>query len=197
MCSSDLVAMAPSTATSSGEARGDASQLGNEREAVATPAPAAAAEANGPQLRVRLRGMHAKTPWTAPLHLDIDARLTNGDGVTHSAAIAPDADGLTVFPLPAWAPGMSRGRLGGTDPNYLAVQQRTDAPFDFAQELVLDVQIVALVTGRVVDAQRSPLPGARVVAFAIRDGAPVDGVVGQTNTRTDGTFRIEIGRAHV
>ena len=181
---------APTAATSSGAAGANAPQLGNEREAVA--ASAAAAEANGPQLRVRLRGMHAKAPWTAPLHLDIDALLANRDGATHTAAIAPDADGLAVFPLPAWAPRMFRGRIGGTDANYRAVLQRTNAPFDFTLELVLDVQVVALVTGRVVDAQRTPLSGARVVAFAMRDGAPIDGIVGQTNTRTDGTFRIAV-----
>ncbi|MFN9755164.1 MAG: carboxypeptidase-like regulatory domain-containing protein [Planctomycetota bacterium] len=183
-------ASAPTAAASPGAANADATQFGNEREAVA--APAAAGEASGPQLRVRLRGLHTKAPWTAPLHLDIDALLANGDGVTHTAAIAPEADGLALFPLPAWAPGMFRGRIGGTDVNYRAVLQRTNAPFDFSQELVLDVQVVAIVNGRVVDPQRTPLSGARVVAFAIRDGTPLDGIVGQTNTRTDGTFRIAV-----
>lgn len=181
---------APIAAASAPDAK--APQTGNEREAVAVPAPETAAEANGPQLRVRLRGLHAQAPWTALLRLDVDGHDEKRLPIEHGDHLLPDANGVVTFALPSWALQMTRGRLRSDNGNYQPLQLTTDKPFDFTQELVVDVQVIAIVNGRVVGPQRVPLPGARVQAFAIRDGAPVDGSLARINTRHDGTFTIAV-----
>lgn len=146
----------------------------------------------GPTLRVRLRGLHPEAPWTATLHLDVDGRDDARDQwLDHDASAVPDAGGAATFVLPAWAGAAREGRIRAEDPNYRPLAHRWDGAPP-ADELLLDVQVVALLTGRVVDEQRQPVPAARLTVFAWRDGAPVDGELAQANSEADGTFRLSI-----
>jgi hypothetical protein len=160
-------------------------------------APAPASDSNtttkGLQLRVRLRGLHAKAPWTAPLRLSLDGRDEPRDQwLSFRDQRAPGADGLATFAVPDWCADAARqkGRLEARDPNYQMLQQRWDGAPDLAHELVVDVQVVGALTGRVLDHAGQPVAPARVVAFALRDGQPADTALATVNTREDGSYRL-------
>jgi hypothetical protein len=144
-------------------------------------------------LRVRLRGLHPDAPWTAKLQLDVDGRDDGRDQwLDFDASAVIDGAGTATIALPDWyaTATQQKGRLEATDANYQDLEHRWNGKLDLAQELVVDVQAVAVLTGRVVDAAGQPVPAARVVAFALRAGQPVDGQLGTTNCRADGTWRL-------
>src|SRR5262245_38141338 len=70
-------------------------------------------------LRVRLRGLHPKAPWTASLHLDVDGQDAAGQWLDHDAQATPDAEGRCSLPLPAWyhATAQGKGRIVAHDPH--------------------------------------------------------------------------------
>lgn len=159
------------------------------RTAVATSDPTQPAAAS--VLRVRLRGLHPKAPWTAPLHLDVDGRVA-GQWLDHDAEATPDADGRCSLPLPSWyhTSTEDKGRIVASDPHYQALQHRWEGTLDPAQELVLDVQVVAVIEGRVVDLRDRAVPAAGICAFAIRDGEPTDPILASAGTDEEGRYRL-------
>jgi hypothetical protein len=159
------------------------------RTAVATSDPTQPAAAS--VLRVRLRGLHPKAPWTAPLHLDVDGRVA-GQWLDHDAQATPDAEGRCSLPLPSWYHTATdgKGRIVASDPHYRALQHRWEGTLDPAQELVLDVQVVAIIEGRVVDLRDRAVPAAGICAFAIRDGEPTDPILASAGTDEEGRYRL-------
>ncbi|HZN40349.1 MAG TPA: hypothetical protein VFD82_16200, partial [Planctomycetota bacterium] len=143
-------------------------------------------------LRVRLRGLHAKAPWTASLHLDVDGQDAAGQWLDHDTQATPDAVGRCSLTLPSWyhATTQGKGRIVARDPRYLALQHRWEGTLDPAQELVLDVQVVAVIEGRITDMRGNPVPAARVCAFAIRDGEPTDPKLADEIADGDGRYRL-------
>ena len=163
------------------------------REVPPQPPAASNAATLGLQLQVRLRGLHPKAPWTTPLQLRLDARDDSPTARTPvQEARIPDANGLATFAVPDWAATVQqpRLRLQADDPNYHPLEFRRDTTLDLGSELVLDVQVIAAIEGRVVDTKLAPVAAARVCAFALRDAGQRTTALVQTNTRTDGTFRL-------
>ena len=154
-------------------------------------AQAPAANVSAPQLRVRLRGLRADVPWTDSLALYLD-----GDDAGERRAlfaIATVQAGQATFALPDWAPTLAtKGRVVATDPNYHPLHVPLVAPFDLTRELVVDVEVAAVLAGRVVDAQGAGVPAARVTVYAQRDGVPSDGELAHTNTLPDGRWRVQV-----
>jgi hypothetical protein len=165
----------------------------NTRQPSTEAAPPIAAQQQprnrGLVLRVWLRGLHPDAKWTAPLHLDLDGRdATTRDRVNDDSAVVPDAEGRAGFVVPDWVATATEqdGRLFAHDPNYQPVEQRWDGAPTLGTELVLDVQVVANLTGRVIDSNSQPVPAARVTAFAMRDGRPIDQELARCNALDDG-----------
>lgn len=162
------------------------------RESPALPSDGATST-KGLQLRVRLRGLHPQAPWAAPLQLRLEARDDSRD--QRSPVLAervPDAQGLATFAVPDWcqtAP-RQRCRLEANDANYRPLEFRSESPLDLGNELVLDVQVIAVIEGRVVDEQHEPVAAARVSAFVLRDPLSKASSLVQTNTHADGRFRL-------
>jgi hypothetical protein len=156
--------------------------------------PSAADDPLAPRLHVRLRGLHPDAPWTMPLTCLLRGkdRVTGRFvGVQLDAAVA--ADGTATFVLPAWAPAdLTNGLLTAKDANYRPLSEPVAAGVDLAQERVVDVQVAARLAGRVVDAAGTPIPAARVTAYALRGDEPLDGEVSHTNTRADGTWELQV-----
>lgn len=144
-------------------------------------------------LRVWLRGLHAAAPWTTPLRVEIDGHGERR--AMHGAELlAPvSTDGTATVSLPEWFPSATRRRVlfEARDPNYRPLRHVVDDLRDSSQVITVDVQVIAAFTGRVVDPAHQGVPAARVVAFALRDGRPIDGDVGTTNCRADGTFLLQ------
>ena len=145
-----------------------------------------------PVLRVRLRGLHAKAPWTASMHLDVDGQDAAGQWLDHDTQATPDAVGRCSLTLPPWYPTATqgKGRIVARDPHYLALQHRWEGTLDPAQELVLDVQVVAVIEGRVTDMRGNPVPAAGVCAFAVREGEPADPMLAGAVADDDGRYRL-------
>ena len=144
-------------------------------------------------LRVRLRGLHPKAPWTAALNLDVDGQDAAGKWLDHDAEATPDAEGKCSLPLPSWyrTTTEGKGRIVARDPHYQALQHRWEGTLDPAQELVLDVQVTAGIEGRVTDMRGSPVPAVRVCAFAMRDGEPVDPKLAEATTNHEGHYHLD------
>lgn len=188
----------PSTAPATGDAHAANAKPStadpSAREAAASHPVAPPPGTGGGVLRVRLRGLRADVPWTTPLQLRLESRDEAADRwLSHDARATLANDGTAAFPLPDWWSRATPhdGRVSARDPNYLALEHRWRGAVDTTAELVLDVQVVALLEGRVVDTAGQPVPGARVDAFTIRDGAPIDEMVGMAGTRLDGTWRMK------
>ncbi|MBK8095572.1 MAG: hypothetical protein IPK26_00585 [Planctomycetes bacterium] len=138
---------------------------------------------------VLLRGLHAEAPFADRVHFDLEARL-EGTWVEAEDAQVPDRDGRIAFALPEWLATAQfhrlRIRCDATD--YRDFDLRFDEPPDWRRELVIDVQVIARLTGRVLGPAREPIQAARIVAFAFDKGIPVDRKLGETTTARDGTF---------
>lgn len=147
-----------------------------------------------PTLRVRLRGILPSAPWTVGLGL----RWKGGDGRSerkeHDAREKVDPEGTCTFVLPEFVPGATTRswQFAARDPNYLPLDELLERNLDLAEELVLDVQAVAVLTGRVVDARGSPVEAAKLTAFGMHEGKPVTPPLGTTNTFFDGSYRLRV-----
>jgi len=154
--------------------------------------PAAAAmNANTSSLRVRLRGLHPDMPWTEPLAL----YLQGGDGTARRSlfVMAKVQDGVATFALPDWTKELAAsGRIEAEDGNYLPMRWALPTPLDPRRELQADVQVAAVLAGRVVDGDGAPVPAARITVFAQQDGAPVDHELAHVNTCPDGSWRLAL-----
>ncbi len=53
-------------------------------------------------------------------------------------------------------------------------------------------QVTATLQGRIVDERHAPIAAARVTAFALENGTPIDRELARANTRTDGMFEIAV-----
>lgn len=165
-------------------------------EAAAVPQPAPHGDRQEPPpgaLRVWLRGLHAAAPWTTPLRVEIDGH-DDRQARRNTELLAPvAADGAAIITLPEWFPSAAQRRvlLEARDPNYRPLHHRIGDLHASGQAIAVDVQVIAAFVGRVVDAARAGVPAARVVAYVLRNGQPVDGEVGTTNCRADGTFLLQ------
>lgn len=157
-----------------------------------TQDPAATtANATTPQLRVRLRGLHADMPWSEPLAL----YLQGGDGQARRSLflMAKVQDGIARFALPDWTSELAAtGRIEAEDGNYLPMRWALPKPLDPRRELQADVQVAAVLAGRVVDGNGVPVPAARIAVFAEQDGAPTDREIAHVNTCPDGSWRLAL-----
>lgn len=152
---------------------------------------ATAANATTPQLRVRLRGLHADMPWTEPLAL----YLQGGDGQARRSLflMAKVQDGVATFALPDWTSELAAtGRIEAEDGNYLPMRWALPQPLDPRRELLASVQVAAVLTGRVVDGNGAPVPATRIAVFAEQDGAPTDRELAHVNTCPDGSWRLAL-----
>jgi len=167
---------------------------GEQRTAVAATPAGTSGESQF--LRIRLRGLHPDAPWTAPLGLSIDGRDEEKDALLQYAhhGDRPADDGTCTFVLPAWVTSATqqKGRIEAKDPNYMPLEHRWEGSLDVGSEMGLDVQVVAVLEGRVVTMRGEPVAAARVSAFAIRDGKPVDGRLAVANTGDDGLYRVRV-----
>ncbi|MFN7590524.1 MAG: hypothetical protein ACK501_11930 [Planctomycetota bacterium] len=155
---------------------------------------ATTANATTPQLRVRLRGLQPDMPWTEPLAL----YLQGGDGQARRSLflMAKVQDGVARFALPDWTSELAAtGRIEAEDGNYLPMRWALPKPLDPRRELQADVQVAAVLAGRVVDANGAPVPAARIAVFAEQDGAPTDREIAHVNTCPDGSWRIAVPAA--
>lgn len=146
-----------------------------------------------PVLKVRLRSLHPLAPWTQPIRIDWEGRDEAQDlWLSHDDGQVPTAD-LATFSLPEWVRTASQQkvRLRLRDPDYAPVDVLRDEALSLDEEFVIDVQVRALLRGRVVDARGEPVVGARVAAFAREAATVVDACLGWTNTRNDGTFTLQ------
>lgn len=181
------VASAPRPAqVESGPTVGSPGTTGNERDLAAVPVPPRSSPA---PFVVVLRGLHADAPFRDRVHFDLEARR-NGEWLESEDAQVPDRDGRIAFSLPEWHADAEfhrlRIRCDATD--YRDFDQRIEKPPDWQRELVIDVQVVARLTGRVVGPAGEPIQAARVVAFAVDNGVPVDRRLGECSTASDGRF---------
>lgn len=150
-----------------------------------------AANASSPQLRVRLRGLHADMPWTEPLAL----YLQGGDGQARRSLflMAKVQDGIATFALPDWTSELAAtGRIEAEDGNYLPMRWALPQPLDPRRELLADVQVAAVLAGRVVDGNGAAVPATRIAVFAEQDGAPTDRELAHVNTCPDGSWRLAL-----
>ncbi len=150
-----------------------------------------AANAANPQLRVRLRGLHPDMPWTEPLAL----YLEGGDGTARRSLflMAKVQDGVATFALPDWTQELAAtGRIEAEDGNYLPMRWALPKPLDPRRELLAEVQVAAVLAGRVVDSTGAPVPATRIAVFAEQDGAPTDREIAHVNTCPDGSWRLAL-----
>lgn len=185
----------PASVNGAGPTRDQESST-TERTTVAglASSPSPADDPLAPRLRVRLRGLHPDAPWTMPLTCLLrgkDRETGRFVGAQLDAAVA--ADGTATFVLPAWASrDLTNGLLTAKDANYRPLSEPVVPGVDLAQERLVDVQVVARLAGRVVDAAGTPIAAARVTAYTLRGDEPLDGEVSHTNTRADGTYELQV-----
>lgn len=149
------------------------------------PAATAASPAGDVALRVRLRGLHADVPWTAPL------RLTATDVERSVAAeVRIDDAGLATFALPAWCRKAAYWFLTAEDPNYRKLAL-TWQDVETDEERLIDVTALALFTGRVVDTRGTPIASAVVALFDVQNDAPGGPSLASRTSAEDGTFVVE------
>lgn len=162
-------------------------------EATAGAATEATAAAS---LRVRLRGLHVEAPWTGEVRFDWQGNDDSAEtGYRVFAATGrPDPQGAVQFAVPTWhaTARNQQGRLRAEDPNYRPVELRFEGPLDPACEIVLDVQVVAMLEGRVITSRDEPVAGARVSVFLHEDGQAAGVRVAEGNTRDDGGYRLRV-----
>lgn len=166
-------------------------------EPTATPSETARTElASSPQpfLKVRLSGLHPEAPWTASIRLDWEGRDEPAKTWLDHVDRQVPVDGLATFALPDWVRTATQPkiRLDARDPSYVEVNLRLDAIPSLDEELVVEVMVRAILTGRVEDTRSAPVASARIVAFAQVGAMPRDGALGVTNTRADGTFTLQV-----
>lgn len=108
----------------------------------------------------------------------------------HSAAIVPDAEGRVVFDVPSFAANrLRRASVRAEDPNYRSLDFDLGSEIDLAVAHAIDVQVIGLVTGRVVDGHGAGVGAVRIRAFVgTRNGPCVD----QKNSAADGSFRLAV-----
>ncbi|HEX5054478.1 MAG TPA: hypothetical protein VFZ65_22050, partial [Planctomycetota bacterium] len=183
-------AEAPPDAGTSAQDRQD----DNDRAATAHAAAAPQRQRErSPVLHVRLRGLHASAPWTASLELEIDALDAELQLVHHEDKQVPDAEGRVAFALPASLDGLvTNGGIDADDANYLPLHRGWKEVLDLTREVEIDVQVVAVLQGRVVDGRSAPVPAARIVAFEQRDGQPLDRKLGECNTDAGGAYSLRV-----
>ena len=191
----------------------DATQRANDRDAVAAAATAAmrshetaapdatptttrdeapnvarerAPTENQPILRVVLRGLHRDVPWTAPLRLEY-VGLYDTNGAVHRDDVVPDAEGRAQFVLPTWWKRCRHGRITAENDRYRSSGHEWMSTPDVDTEIVIDVQVLAELAGRVLDARGEP---ANAIVTAFRFAAGRNFAVATTTPTRDGTWRM-------
>jgi len=155
----------------------------------ANEAREAAPTAEQAVLRVVLRGLHPKVPWTTPLRLEF-VGLYDTNGAVHSDDVVPDADGRAQFVLPPWWTRCRHGRIGVKCDRYRASDHQWMGSIDPTTELVIDVQVIAELRGRVVDMRGKPVL-ANVVAFPGGD-TPKNASVAMIASNPEGQWSLPV-----
>ena len=149
----------------------------------------------------RLVGLHPGARWTATVSIELEGRDESQDrGHQDVQEVAPAVDGTFTLRLPTWTNTCTAFavKLRAEDPLYLPIAAQAKSPTLAASPLLaaavyeIPVQVAPELTGRVVDFRGEPVPAARVCAFALREGLPVDALLDQTNTAADGTFVLQV-----
>ncbi len=145
----------------------------------------------------RLVGVVPAAPIDAPLEIRFDGRV---DGVRreHEARIPVQPDGRFRLVLPPWANDCERFdlRIDFHGLWYSDLTKRFEGELQRdASELLLEVQPIGIVTGRVVDGDGEPVVAARIVAMDPReaeDPGEMTTLFGQTNSGSEGAFLLKV-----
>jgi RNA polymerase sigma factor (sigma-70 family) len=150
-------------------------------------------------LHCRLTGLHRDAPWTAAVHVDLEGRDAKEENLESVQHLHPDGEGAFAVALPAWTATCTlfRTSFRADDPLYLPLVEReragslAESRLGVAGVFELPVQVVSVLTGKVVDPQGAPVPGARLLALPWRDGQVPGSPRPQANTAADGSFFLQ------
>jgi hypothetical protein len=141
-------------------------------------------------LMVQLHGLHRDAPWTTSLHIELNDRGRRRIFDDFQGSAPVQKDGRCYLPLPEWwQPGIRvKLRVHGNNTGYREVAHRNQGNLRFVDVLVLDVQPVAELSGKVMDSRGDPIANARISAFAVQAGQPSGKTVGSVSTNENGDY---------
>ncbi|MCR9244265.1 MAG: carboxypeptidase-like regulatory domain-containing protein [bacterium] len=144
-------------------------------------------------LRIRLVGIVPEVPWTEPLRFDLSGRTAAREHHELEDRLTVDIEGVATIELPDWVDELTstKLRIECRDPNYRPIRHRRRDKVE-PGELVIEVEHVRILTGRVVDAEGEPVAAARVGAFWFYSGRITNTNVGTTSTAQDGSYRLQV-----
>ena len=153
------------------------------------PAPAVTSPAQA-ELRLHLQGIHPDAPWTQPVQVELKDR--RGEFYTYTREVAVVADGKCVLALPAWyQQDLSvEIHISGSNPGYRRLDHHKIGKLMADKVMAVPVRSAAELNGRVTDKHGDPVAHARIAAYSMRMGRPIDGVISQTGSDKDGVYRL-------
>ena len=149
----------------------------------------------------RLEGLDPGVPWNSTLRLQA---LWSGKAPKAGAGeilIEIPVDGRFSVDWSRFAvlePPPDLLELLAADPFYVASNHRFDPHRKGRREdrpVIFRVESAAALTGIVVDESGTPIPGAGVAAYGVREGRPRDHAEGRTVSDEAGRFRLKAGQA--
>lgn len=141
-------------------------------------------------LKVHLHGLHRDAPWTTKLQIQLSDRGRRRVFGEFKGSAAVRKNGRCDLPLPSWwQPGIRvKLRIQGQNQGYRDLAHRKLGNLPFVDMLMLDVQPVAELNGKVTDSRGEPIANARVSAFAMQVGQPFGKAVGSAGTNENGDY---------
>ncbi|MCU0864403.1 MAG: hypothetical protein MUC36_11455 [Planctomycetes bacterium] len=187
--------MPPATTTSSPSSAATTTatprvDTADRRTAVPDERTSTIAAPAGDQLRLRLIGLHAATPWTAALQIELHATRRDGVQVQRTGKVTPDAEGRGSLPCDDDLVAIRELRVWADDRRYLPLRERRPGPVSLAQEIELGVFRASVLTGRITSASGSPMTPARAAAYLLQHGQPTDRAIAMAETDADGRYRL-------
>jgi RNA polymerase sigma factor (sigma-70 family) len=177
--------------------------------ALATPTPSDAtglqrtevpADVHQRVVHCRLVGLRKDVPWTAPIKIDLDGKdVARDEWHLEPQQAQPDESGAFDLRLPPWTATCEsfKARLRAEDPLYLDIDVRETSSTLAASPLVgrdiyeIPVQVVAVITGKVVDYRGEPVPAARISAYPLVDGKPLPTALATAGTNDEGGYVLQ------
>ena len=141
-------------------------------------------------LRLQLRGLHRKNPWTSPLHFRFG---DSSRGINEPERSSPvSIDGLCLITLPTWWRDNTLVTLqvDGDSNGYREFRYHKRNKLDLSQRIVVDVQPIASLTGTVTNGRGEPVEHARISAFATKSNQPFGNSIATTSTNNRGCYSL-------